>query len=873
MRKYGLLAMFFLLSCHYNNPFLQGTYSLPTGPLPVAKITGVPEGITNVINYSLVVTGSNITQYKYSIDNSAADTTNDIDNPLTLNLTDGDHKLLVWGCTRDGIWQDETSPTKAEWKIDTGYPRLSISGTPSNPTGDTSINITVTSTEGAAYYKYSLNNGILQIVQDIAIGEPISVKNLANGEATLIVYGGDRDKNYQKKDFCSYTWNINTNYDHFIVNNNGVFYFNIPNPTITGTAAAGVKLIVTYEDNTTSEVITALDGTWSVSLPYTTEGIHKVNIKSLSSLGIYSPTELVSVTIDTTPPIVTINATAPTAVTSPELSGTINDPSADLTITVNSIDYTITNFDSGKWTLLAGTISPPLTNNTYTVTAKAKDPATNIGQAATSLTIDTTLPTPILTGLPEKQTKSQEINITVTNDNISTYSYTIQRTTNPIETIDSVADTPLSSPLITKTGLIEGSYKITVTGKNTLDVRSATTYEWSVDLTPPTPVIATSITDNLTNQTTASFTISGDDVEKYRYSIDSETIGTDEAVVSTPIQLSDISEGTHKLRVIGCDAAGNWGTTPVEYDWYIDMTPPVITLTETNGDTDLYLKITDSFVEPGFLYSDDHSAESDIIWTLPDYADIKNIAGKQNKLTYTAIDKAGNKKTAVRNVSFWKMTIDNTKEFTDKSKLSTSSESSFKVYFDYDDTFLYFGVDGMSMTGDNNIVCIAINTAETENEGTNQTQEAGWFEGSLVNLPFKAKYLYMMKSYTPTPENILTPYNKFIETTQQWQYNDSISKRPNAGKTEVFYSPIKGTSYNEYAINRKNIGSPASKIKVSLYFKYHPSGETNKYGELKAFAPIGASTTGTGKKTISKYFEFDLSNPAISPNNPANIKP
>ena len=80
---------------------------------------------------------------------------------------------------------------------------------------------------------------------------------------------------------------------------------------------------------------------------------------------------------------------------------------------------------------------------------------------------------------------------------------------------------------------------------------------------------------DLTNQTTATFTVTGDSIISYKYKLDDGSYSS-ETLVSTPIELTNLSAGLHTLSVLGRDGAGDWQAdeTPTAISWTVDLTPP-----------------------------------------------------------------------------------------------------------------------------------------------------------------------------------------------------------------------------------------------------------------------------------------------------------
>ncbi|MDO8561276.1 MAG: S8 family serine peptidase [bacterium] len=98
------------------------------------------------------------------------------------------------------------------------------------------------------------------------------------------------------------------------------------------------------------------------------------------------------------------------------------------------------------------------------------------------------------------------------------------------------------------------------------------TYSFILDTTPPTSSISGATT---TTSAEASFTIGGESVVEYQYSLDSGAWSSATAV-STTLTLSGLANGTHTLFAIGKDSVGNWQSTdtPTSIAFTVAIPPP-----------------------------------------------------------------------------------------------------------------------------------------------------------------------------------------------------------------------------------------------------------------------------------------------------------
>jgi len=84
---------------------------------PHAKLINAPEARVNYRNFTINVTGTGITHYKYSLDGEPYSDEYDTSNPIVLtDILEGEHILKVIGKLQDK-WQSENEPTISIWKI------------------------------------------------------------------------------------------------------------------------------------------------------------------------------------------------------------------------------------------------------------------------------------------------------------------------------------------------------------------------------------------------------------------------------------------------------------------------------------------------------------------------------------------------------------------------------------------------------------------------------------------------------------------------------------------------------------------------------------------------------------------------------------
>ena len=240
------------------------------------------------------------------------------------------------------------------------------------------------------------------------------------------------------------------------------------------------------------------DGTWSaetrVSDPALfvaeAEGNHTLYVIGKDAEGnVQAMDDATSATwrVDTTPPVATIN-NYPT--------GTVGITSTNIIVGGADVQYYRYRMDAGDWSTafpVTSTIRVSgLADGVHTIDVIGMDTAGNLqheSDATTATwTVDTNLPTALLSGLPDSVTDKTSTCITVGGSNVDEYKYSI----------DNGATWTQQSALqpVELAWLEEGVYTIYVNAYDTAyDIwqdgalgetkKSATIYTWTVDLTPP----------------------------------------------------------------------------------------------------------------------------------------------------------------------------------------------------------------------------------------------------------------------------------------------------------------------------------------------------------------------------------------------------
>ncbi len=158
-----------------------------------------------------------------------------------------------------------------------------------------------------------------------------------------------------------------------------------------------------------------------------------------------------------------------------------------------------------------------------------------------------------LSGLPAKVTSDVNAGITVDSAGIESYQYCL-------DDGEWSGEMPVSE-VMNFQGLSEGYHTVKVVGKDSSDgkwqeMNQPTVYTWYVDLTAPIAGLANCPSTSTSDETT-SIVVTGGDVNLYMYSLNGAA-WSNEIAADVPIELEGLTDGEYTLRVIGCDASGNW---------------------------------------------------------------------------------------------------------------------------------------------------------------------------------------------------------------------------------------------------------------------------------------------------------------------------
>ncbi len=276
--------------------------------------------------------------------------------------------------------------------------------------------------------------------------------------------------------------------------------------------------------------------------------------------------------VDTTAPVLTLNSEPSklTALTTASFTFTATDNLSGVAGYYCRLDQAASEFACSSGQQFAG-----LSQGTHSFSVFAVDQAGNkSAEASYAWIIDGSVPTIQFTQTPSS----------LANTIVAMFGFTGQddRGNSLISyecRLNGAPFTPCSSPELL-TGVVEGENTFGVRGIDIAGVYSSELdYTWLVDLTPPVIKLLTTPSP-LTNSNSAQFIFTATDdrgsgIISVTCSIDK---GTPQNCASMNESYSQLSgNAQHSFQVTATDAAGN-AAMSAPYTWYIDNTPPVLTI-------------------------------------------------------------------------------------------------------------------------------------------------------------------------------------------------------------------------------------------------------------------------------------------------------
>ncbi len=338
-----------------------------------------------------------------------------------------------------------------------------------------------------------------------------------------------------------------------------------------------------------------------------TEGTHNLKIFSKDNVGNTGPSPaLFNWTVDTISPVTSIKSA--TDGNNQTLDNNDNTSSTSITLEFSGndtgvgVDHLECSLDGISFTTCTSPVkysSANISDGAHIFEIRAEDKVGNTSPSPSSFTwtVDTVPPDAII----DSATDGNRTTIGTggnTSSNSMIFVFSANDTggkegkgvgVNIFEcSIDNSNFTACTSPFQSK-NLTDGTHIFEVRAKDNVGNTSPSpsSFTWTVDTTPPATSINSATDGNKsavtnggnTKSTSMTFTFSGNDtdgvgVEHLECSIDNSNF----TACTSPVQSSNLTDGTHIFEVRAKDNVGNMGPSPSSFTWTVDTTPPGTTI-------------------------------------------------------------------------------------------------------------------------------------------------------------------------------------------------------------------------------------------------------------------------------------------------------
>src|SRR5919106_1311126 len=569
-------------------------------------------------------TGVGISSFECSIDNSNFTTCS---SPVqATNLTEGNHIVKVR--SQDTVGNIDISPPSFSWTVDTVPPETSIvSAVDGNEsimaTGqNTSSNLITfefsgndTGGVGIDHFECSLDGDLFTVC---STPEQFSSENITDGTHTFEVLSVDNSTNKDHSP-ASFNWNVDTISP--IASINSAIDGN--NMTMTnGSSTKSNEIMFEFSGNDTGGVgidhfECSLDGASfnvcaspvQITADDLLDGSHSFMVVVEDNVGnIMTAPILFNWTVDTLPPTTAIN-TAIDGNNGTMVSGdTTNSTSIVFTFSGNDRGINENNgvgikqiqcsIDNSNFTDCVSPIEyDNLADGNHSLLILSEDNVGNRGQIPSSFnwTIDTEAPsTSIFSAI------DGDNNFLIQGSNTSSSSISFEFSANDtggnedtgvgidqIEcSVDSSNFTDCVSPLEIKSDTLkDGTHVFMIRAEDNVGNLSPdpSSFNWTIDTVSPTTIISNVVDGNRTSISngsntrfnSATFEFSGNDtgvgISSFECSIDNSNFTT----CSSPVQATNLTEGSHIVKVRSQDTVGNIDISPPSFSWTVDTIEPL----------------------------------------------------------------------------------------------------------------------------------------------------------------------------------------------------------------------------------------------------------------------------------------------------------
>ncbi|WP_058969107.1 Ig-like domain-containing protein [Type-D symbiont of Plautia stali] len=415
-------------------------------------------------------------------------------------------------------------------------------------------------------------------------------------------------------------------------NNNGSTPVTIANggttndntPALSGNAEAGSLVIIRENGTAIGSVVTAANGTWSITLGTLTDATHTLSVTATDAAGNVGAASTFTLTVSTaatTTPTLVVNNDANSTLTPVANNGTTNDSTPTLTGTATAGNI-ITIYDGstvlGSTTAVAGNTwsftSPTLSNGSHSLSVTATNAAGTVSSpVASTVIIDTVAPvnSTLVIANDNGTTPVTVANGGSTNDTTPRLSGVVSAAEagDIVRVYDNISGSAVlvGSAVVQADGswstnssvLAQGTHPLSVTVTDAAgNVSGSTSASVIIDTTAPTGLTVAAANNNgstpvtianggSTNDNTPALSGTAEAGSVVIVRENGVAIGSTTATAggTWSLTLGSQSDGVHNYSVTATDAAGNVGTASTIALTIDTGTPAAATgLTVTNND-------------------------------------------------------------------------------------------------------------------------------------------------------------------------------------------------------------------------------------------------------------------------------------------------
>jgi len=401
-----------------------------------------------------------------------------------------------------------------------------------------------------------------------------------------------------------------------------------------------IMVTVTYNGMVSNPTVTL--GTFEQPLNFVEEKTYAIIVTAKDEAGNTSMVQR-NIIYDKTPPLVTLNTvTTPTNVTNQQVSGTM-EAGAIVAVTCFTASVGVVSYPTiTTWQVIISDMAEGENSIQVTGTDSVENTSNPI---LATIVLDTQAPDTIVMSGPPVLINLNAAGFVFGSTEIgSTFECKVDQGT--------FAACGSTTNIL---NVLDGSHILhvrAIDSAGNIDQTPAV-YSWTVDTIPPIAAIA-GTPQSPTRTIEALLTISGIDVVSYKYKLDNGSY-SGETVVAAPINITNLTNGTHMVSVIGKDSANNWqkeefATTT---SWIVDIEKPVLTLSTlpngayTNNTTlNISGKATDNIaVKDVNINGSEVTLQQDST-----FSHVVTLATGTNTIVAVATDTAGNTATETRTI-------------------------------------------------------------------------------------------------------------------------------------------------------------------------------------------------------------------------------